>query len=149
MKIAIHSYIFFHWGIWRIKWKKYNLSVQLTVLNSVCYIPVCPTRISVSLYLFSLLSSQKPQRRKYVKNKESNPPCAKIFFNFELLVLILKRYFWWHTTSESAPLHLQTTENSCQVVSLISTFKSCGKSYSLFLFSMKGLTAHCCNKIAC
>jgi len=32
-------------------------------------------------------------------------------------------------------------------VSLIPTSKSHRKFYSLFLFSVKGLTAHCCNKI--
>lgn len=126
--------------------------MKWTVLNSACLSPVCSTGISVSLYFFSLLNSQNPtnlQFRKCVKNKETKTSIAKTAFYFEFLFLILKIFFWWHTASESAPLHLQTIEKPCQVVSLVPTFKSHGKPYSLFLFLMKGLTAHCCNKIMC
>lgn len=146
MKITMHNYIFVTEEYEESNERDINLSVQWRV----CYSPVCPKGVSLSLYLFSLLNSQNPQAynvENMWKTKSPNPLFSKTAFYFDLI--ILKRCFWWHRASESAPLHLQTTENPWQFVSLFPASKSCRKSYSLILFPMKGLTAHCCNKTAC
>lgn len=119
----------------------------------MCCSPVSPTGISVSLFFFTLLNSQTPQTynvENMWKTKSQNPSFAKTAFYFELIILILKRYFLMAHSLRISTFAFTNYRGSVSIyVSLILNFKSCRKSYSLFLFSVKGLTAHCCNKIAC